>query len=169
MLLSRNAEEVRESYIRPTRHYLKLAGLKAVRGDWKQHSQSNQQVFSRAIHWRNITHSVADLLKKYSFEKPVSAVLKILRDVIWRRKYRHGGRLCKWLVFLETGIPFWKSLIIFILSHIFFTVNFTRTQWCSKATRSCCWSFDDCGLPKWIAYHESGCSGVIVWHRLYHR
>ena len=80
MLLRRNAEEVNPTD--PALLEARRSEGGAWRLDWKQHSQSNQQVFSRAIHWRNITHSVADLLKKYSFEKPVSAVLKILRDVI---------------------------------------------------------------------------------------
>ena len=81
----------------------------------------NQQVFSRAIHWRNITHSVADLLKKYSFEKPVSAVLKILRDVIWRRNYRHGGRLCKWLFFFGNWNSFLKVIDYFyFITYLFF-------------------------------------------------
>ena len=73
MLLSRNAEEVN-----PTDPAL-LEARRSEGGAWRLEATFT---INKSFQGRNITHSFADLLKKYSFEKPVSAVLKILRDVI---------------------------------------------------------------------------------------
>ena len=72
----------------PSDPALLVACMRECSGDWRQHSTSQ-------FKGQKKYHAFCCWSSKYSSEEPVSAVLNFLSDVIWRRSYRHGGRLCK--------------------------------------------------------------------------